>query len=73
MKAIRVQEFGGPEVLKYEDVPDPVPKAGEAVVKVEAAGINFIDTYQRTGAYKIPLPAPSGRRAPAPWRPSAPM
>ena len=61
MKAIRVQEFGGPEVLKYEDVPDPVPKAGEAVVKVEAAGLNFIDTYQRSGLYKIPLPSTLGQ------------
>jgi len=61
MKAIRVHEFGGPDVLKFEDVPDPVPKPGEAVVKVEAAGLNFIDTYQRTGAYKIPLPSILGQ------------
>ena len=61
MKAIRVHQFGGPEVLKYEDAPDPVPKAGEAVIKVEAAGLNFIDTYQRSGAYKIPLPSILGQ------------
>ena len=61
MKAIRVHESGGPEILKYEDVPDPVPKAGEAVVKAEAAGVNFIDTYQRSGLYKIPLPSTLGQ------------
>ena len=56
MKAIRIHQFGGPEVLQYEDVPEPAPKPGEALVKIEAAGVNFIDTYQRTGAYKVPLP-----------------
>lgn len=56
MKAIRVHQFGGPEVLKYEDAPTPTPGAGEARVKLEATGINFIDTYQRTGAYKAALP-----------------
>jgi NADPH2:quinone reductase len=61
MKAIRVHQFGGPEALRYEDVPDPSPKAGEALVGVEAAGVNFIDTYQRSGAYKIPLPAILGQ------------
>lgn len=61
MKAIRIHQFGGPEVLQYEDVPDPSPKAGEALVKVEAAGVNFIDTYQRSGAYKISLPAILGQ------------
>lgn len=61
MKAIRVHQFGGPEVLTFEDVPDPTPKAGEAVVRVDAAGLNFIDTYQRSGAYKIPLPTVLGQ------------
>jgi NADPH:quinone reductase len=61
MKAIRIHQCGGPEVLRYEDVPDPTPKAGEALVKIDAAGINFIDTYQRSGAYKIPLPAILGQ------------
>jgi NADPH2:quinone reductase len=56
MKAIVVREVGGPEVLTYEDMREPAPKAGEALVKVEAAGLNFIDTYQRSGAYKLPLP-----------------
>src|SRR5436190_12721467 len=61
MKAIRIHQFGGPEALQYDDVPDPSPKAGEALVKIEAAGVNFIDTYQRSGAYKIPLPAALGQ------------
>jgi NADPH2:quinone reductase len=61
MKAIRIHQCGGPEVLRYEDVPDPSPKAGEALVKIDAAGINFIDTYHRSGAYKIPLPAILGQ------------
>ncbi|MEP7309653.1 MAG: quinone oxidoreductase [Acidobacteriota bacterium] len=60
MKAIRVHEFGGPEVLAYEDVSDPSPKANEAVVKLEAAGVNFIDIYQRTGIYKLALPLTLG-------------
>jgi len=60
MKAIRVHEFGGPEVLKYEDIPEPAPKANEAIVKIEAAGVNFIDIYQRTGIYKLPLPMTLG-------------
>lgn len=61
MKAIRIHQFGGPEVLQYEDVPEPIPKPGEALVKIDAAGINFIDTYQRSGAYKVPLPAILGQ------------
>ncbi|MGA7992981.1 MAG: quinone oxidoreductase [Thermoanaerobaculia bacterium] len=52
MKAIRVHVPGGPEALRYEDVPDPSPKAGEALVRVEAAGVNFIEVYFRTGVYK---------------------
>ena len=60
MKAIRIHEFGGPDVLKYEDVPEPEPKPNEALVKVDAAGVNFIDIYQRTGVYKLSLPATLG-------------
>ncbi len=52
MKAIRVHASGGPEALRFEDVPDPTPKAGEALVRVEAAGVNFIEVYFRTGVYK---------------------
>ncbi|MDP2606838.1 MAG: quinone oxidoreductase [Deltaproteobacteria bacterium] len=56
MKAIRVHKAGGPEVLTYEDIPVPEPKAGEARVKIEAVGLNFIDVYQRTGVYALPTP-----------------
>jgi NADPH:quinone reductase len=51
MKAIRVNKFGGPEVLQLEDVPDPIPKAGEVLVRVAAAGINPFETYVRAGNY----------------------
>lgn len=61
MKAVRIHQFGGPEVLQYDDVPDPSPKPDEALVKIDAAGVNFIDTYQRSGAYKIPLPTILGQ------------
>ncbi len=61
MKAIRVNQFGGPETLSYEDVPTPEPGPGEARVRLEAVGINFIDTYQRTGAYRIQTPFTLGQ------------
>jgi NADPH2:quinone reductase len=51
MKAIRVHEFGAPQVMKLEDVPDPKPAAGQVVVRVHAAGVNPVDTYVRSGAY----------------------
>jgi len=51
MKAIRVHEFGGPEVLKLEEVPDPQPGPGQAVIRVHAAGVNPVETYIRTGTY----------------------
>jgi NADPH2:quinone reductase len=60
MKAIRVHENGGPEVLRLEDVPVPEPKEGEALVAVEATGVNFIEIYQRLGWYKAPLPLTPG-------------
>jgi NADPH2:quinone reductase len=63
MKAVRIHTAGGPEALKYEDVPEPTPKAGEAVVKVDAAGINYIDVYFRTGLYKADLPLTLGMEA----------
>lgn len=56
MRAIRIHQYGGPEVLTIEDLPDPQPKAGEAVVRTEAVGLNFIDIYQRSGLYNNPLP-----------------
>ncbi len=63
MKAIRVNAPGGPEVLRYEDTPEPTPKAGEATVKVDAAGINYVDVYQRSGQYKLALPLTLGLEA----------
>jgi NADPH:quinone reductase len=56
MKAIQVKQFGGPEVLEFVELPVPQPKPNEAVVKIAAAGVNFIDVYNRTGHYKVPLP-----------------
>jgi NADPH2:quinone reductase len=56
MKAIRVHKCGGAAALTYEDIPVPEPKAGEARVKIEAIGLNYIDIYQRTGLYPIPTP-----------------
>lgn len=63
MKAIRVENVGGPEVLKFTDVPDPVAQKGEAVVKTEAIGVNFIDIYHRTGLYPLSLPFTPGSEA----------
>jgi len=56
MKAVRVNEHGGPEVLSYEDVPVPEPGEGQARVRLAASGVNFIDVYQRTGVYPQDLP-----------------
>ena len=56
MKAIQVKQTGGPEVMELVELPVPVPKANEAVVKLAAAGVNFIDVYHREGRYKVPLP-----------------
>lgn len=64
MKAIRVHQPGGPEAMTYEDVADPEPGEGEAVVRIEAAGVNFIDVYFREGVYKSPsLPFTLGQEA----------
>jgi NADPH2:quinone reductase len=60
MKAIRVHTPGGPEALRYEDVPEPTPRAGQAVVKLGACGVNYIDVYFRTGQNKAPLPLTVG-------------
>ena len=56
MKAVFVEQPGGPEQLKYADLPKPTPKSGEALVKIAAAGVNFIDIYFRTGLYKADPP-----------------
>jgi NADPH:quinone reductase len=63
MKAIRVHAPGAADAMKFEDVPEPQPKAGEAVVKVDAAGLNYIDVYQRSGLYKLEMPLTLGLEA----------
>lgn len=60
MKAIRISQYGGPEVLSLEDIDTPSPGDGQIRIKVEAAGLNFIDTYHRTGLYPLNLPLTLG-------------
>jgi NADPH2:quinone reductase len=60
MRAIRVHEFGGPEVMRLETADDPSPGAGEALVRLEAIGVNFVDVYYRKGLYKTTLPFTPG-------------
>jgi NADPH2:quinone reductase len=60
MKGIKVERYGGPEVLEYGDLPDPAPGAGEVLVRVRIAGVNFTDIYQRTGTYPGALPFTPG-------------
>jgi NADPH2:quinone reductase len=61
--AIVARQAGGPEVLTYEDIERPVPGPGQLLVKVGAAGVNFIDTYKRSGTYKVPFPFTPGSEA----------
>jgi len=63
VRAIRVHATGGPEVLRLEELPVPVPGAGQIVIRVEAAGVNFVDVYHRKGLYPVPLPFTLGREA----------
>src|SRR6185312_7976974 len=63
VKAIRVHSTGGPEVLRYEEVPKPTPGPGQALLRIEAIGVNFVEIYQRTGLYKVPLPFTPGSEA----------
>jgi NADPH:quinone reductase len=58
MKAIRVHQFGGPEVLKLDEIPTPKPEAGQVLVRIRAAGVNPYDTYMRNGTYAIKPPLP---------------
>lgn len=61
--AIVARQAGGPEVLTYEDIERPVPGPGQLLLKVGAAGVNFIDTYKRSGTYKVPFPFTPGSEA----------
>jgi NADPH2:quinone reductase len=63
VKAIRIHETGGPEVLRVEELPVPEPAAGQVVVRVEAVGVNYTDIYSRVGLYPSPLPSTPGQEA----------
>jgi NADPH2:quinone reductase len=63
MKAIRIQQYGGFDALQLQDLVLPEPGQGEVRVKIDAAGVNYIDTYQRSGQYKPPLPFTLGQEA----------
>src|SRR5215212_6777921 len=63
MRAIVIEEYGGPDNLKLVDVPKPTPGPSDVIVKVAASGVNFIDVYFRTGLYKVPLPVAIGSEA----------
>ena len=63
MKVNRFHQHGGPEVLVYEEVDEPTPAAGEALIKIEAIGLNYIDTYHREGLYPVELPCIPGMEA----------
>jgi NADPH:quinone reductase len=56
VRAIQITETGGPDVLRLVELPEPEPEPGQLLVEVAAAGVNYIDTYQRSGAYPMPLP-----------------
>jgi NADPH2:quinone reductase len=68
IKAIRFEKTGGSDVLQYVDYDLPPPAKGQVQVRHTAIGVNFIDTYHRTGLYPLPLPSGLGSEAPAWWR-----
>jgi NADPH2:quinone reductase len=63
VRAVQIRETGGPKVLQIRNLPDPQPGEGQALVKLHATGVNFIDIYQRTGLYKLDLPYIPGSEA----------
>ena len=63
MRAIQISRNGGPEVLEMKDVPSPTPGAGQALIRIEASGVNFIDIYFREGRYPSPVPFVPGQEA----------
>ena len=56
MWAIQIDKQGGPEVMEWRELPDPKPGAGDLLIEVAAAGLNYIDTYHRSGLYQVTLP-----------------
>src|SRR6185503_9388163 len=58
MKAVRFHQHGGPEVLRYEDAPDPQPAEGRAIVRVRACALNHLDLWERRGLDRVKLPLP---------------
>jgi NADPH2:quinone reductase len=66
LNAIRIASSGGPEVLRFEDVPTPAPGAGQVLLRVEAVGLNYVEVYQRTGLYKVSYPLVPGGEAAGP-------
>ena len=67
MKAIRIHEFGGPEVLKYEDVPDPVLRKDQVLVRVRACALNHLDLWVRQGLPSVKLPRIPGEAHEMNW------
>ena len=63
MRAVRVHQLGGPEVLQLEELPDPTPGPGQLLIDVEAIGVNFIEIYHREGLYPVPRPFTPGSEA----------
>ena len=59
-RIVRAHKTGGPEVMQIDEVQLPSPGAGQALVRIEAAGVNFIDIYQRSGQYQLPMPLAMG-------------
>ena len=67
---IRIEQVGGPDMMKLVELPVGEPGAGEIRIRHHACGLNFIDVYQRTGLYTLPLPLPIASTTPAPSMPS---
>ena len=63
MRAIRVHQYGGPDAMRLDELPTPTPGAGQALVRIEAAGVNYVDVYQRSGLYRGELPLRLGLEA----------
>ena len=63
MKAVKIEKFGSPDVLKVKDIKIGKPQSNEVLIKNLSIGINFIDTYNRTGLYPVPLPSGIGLEA----------